>query len=145
MCDFSSSSVNVTSTEFTHYVKSRLVLTKMIQSIKIHLEWSQIQDMDAEIPLHIVNYTWRVLLFLQRKPCLRMWYWFFYYSSINKKLILRDLRFRQHISCFCTIFRICIASILAFSAGSGYRSDETDPNSIFCIANIVLLLKPQTQ
>ncbi len=29
-----------------------------------------------------------------------------------------------------------------FPAGSGYRSDETDPNSIFCIANIVLLLSP---
>ncbi len=35
-----------------------------------------------------------------------------------------------------------IASILAFSAGSGYRSDETDPNSIFRIATIVLLLSP---
>ncbi len=44
--------------------------------------------------------------------------------------------------CTDPIFRIGIASILAFSAGSGYRSDETDPNSIFCIANIVLLLSP---
>ncbi len=24
-------------------------------------------------------------------------------SSINKKLILRDLRFRHHIACFCSI------------------------------------------
>ncbi len=40
------------------------------------------------------------------------------------------------------IFRISIASILVFSAGSGYRSDETNQNSIFCIATIVLLLSP---
>ncbi len=39
MCDLTLSSVNVTSTECMHYVKSRLVLTNMIQSIKIHLEW----------------------------------------------------------------------------------------------------------
>ncbi len=26
-----------------------------------------------------------------------------YHSSINKKLILRDLRFRHHISCLCSI------------------------------------------
>ncbi len=26
-----------------------------------------------------------------------------YNSSINKKLILRDLRFRHHIACFCSI------------------------------------------
>ncbi len=38
--------------------------------------------------------------------------------------------------------RIGIASMLAFSAGSGYRSDETDLSSIFCIANIVFLVKP---
>ncbi len=38
-----------------------------------------------------------------------------------------------------------IALILAFSVGSGYRSDETDPNSIFCIATIVLLLLSPTK
>ncbi len=45
--------------------------------------------------------------------------------------------------CADPIFRIGIATILAFSAGSGYRSDESDPNLIFCIATIVLLLSPQ--
>ncbi len=49
---------------------------------------------------------------------------------------MTDLSFLGELSCKffgCAdlIFRIGIASILAFSAGSGYRS--RDPNSIFCI------------
>ncbi len=51
-------------------------------------------------------------------------------------------KYSLYQGCADLIFRIGIALILAFSAGSGYRSDETDPNSIFCIATIVLLLSP---
>ncbi len=47
-----------------------------------------------------------------------------------------------NLGCGDPIFRIGIASILAISSGSGYRSDETDPNSIFCIDNMVLFVKP---
>ncbi len=61
-----------------------------------------------------------------------------------------DVLFRYHYYCLplyvlksgVSQSDISIGSILAFSAGSGYRSDETDPNPILCIYHFVLLLCP---
>ncbi len=51
---------------------------------------------------HIVKITRRVPFFL--KICMiTNVILILYNSSINNKLILRDLRYRHHIACFCSI------------------------------------------
>ncbi len=64
----------------------------MIQSIKIHLEWSQIQDMGTEnsyiLSLHIVNQFHMksdfFFFFLQKLPWMQMWFRFFL-QQFNKQ------------------------------------------------------------
>ncbi len=55
------------------------------------------------ISFHIVTITRRVTFFSPKVSIITNVILILYNSSINKKLIWRDLRFRQHISCFCSI------------------------------------------
>ncbi len=55
------------------------------------------------LSFHIVNITRRVLFFSSKISMITNAITILYNSSINNKLILRDLCFRHYIACFCSI------------------------------------------
>ncbi len=67
----------------------------------------KIQDMREEnvyiFTFHIVKITQRVPFFSSKISMITNVILILYNSSINNKLTLRDLRFRHHIACFCSI------------------------------------------
>ncbi len=67
----------------------------------------KIQDMREEnvyiFTFHIVKITQRVPFFPSKISMITNVILILYNSSINNKLTLRDLRFRHHIACFCSI------------------------------------------
>ncbi len=68
----------------------------------------KIQDMGQEMyifMLHIVKITRRVQFFSSKISMITNVILILYNSSINNKLILRDLHCRRHIACFCCISR----------------------------------------
>ncbi len=82
--------------------------TAVIQSVKMHLKWSQNWRYRGRkcifVSFHIVNQChMKSAVFLQKSAWLHIYIYifFFYNSSINKEL--RDLPFRHHIACFCSI------------------------------------------
>ncbi len=66
----------------------------------------KIQDMGQKMYIftfHTVKITRRVPFFSSKISMITNVILVLYNSSINNKLILRDLRFRHHIACFCSI------------------------------------------
>ncbi len=132
MCNLTISSIlqkpNKTPTESTHtlaYVVMKRVkqctrafracsFTAWFSWLKCIKSDRKIQDMVAEMYIftfHIVKNHTKGAVFSSEISMITNVILILYNSSINNKLILRDLHFRHHIACFCCICFCCVTAL----------------------------------
>ncbi len=85
VCDYISSAINI------------VILVLTMCNFTILTIFQKPNKTPTVCSLHLPTWWWSEL-----NGLLQMWYWL-NNSSINNKLILRNLCFRCHISCFCSI------------------------------------------
>ncbi len=94
----------------------------MIQSVKMHLEWTPNTRYRGRKCIYIISYSKSIVHFSKN---LHDYIYFFYNSSIYKKLIKR-LAF-HHIACFCSI---STTKIIPYTAT--IHSFVSLSNMVFC-------------